>query len=77
MQQLRGKLRQVASSVRYPDGYFYVERTLALLFGVTARLAPTKGLLGIAAPYTSKLLLRSLAERKGGTAASEIRHAQA
>lgn len=77
MQQLRGKLRQVASSVRYPDGYFYVERTLALLFGVTARLAPTKGLLGIAAPYTSKLLLRSLAERKGGTATSEIRHAQA
>lgn len=63
MQQLRGKLRKVAGSVRYPDGYFYVERTLTLLFGVTARLAPTKGLFGLAAPYTAKLMLRSMANK--------------
>ena len=62
-QQLRGRLRQVAASVSYPEGYFYVERTLALLFGVVARLVPTKGLLGVAAPYTTKLLLRSVAKR--------------
>ncbi len=63
MQQLRGKLRKVAGSVRYPDGYFYVERTLTLLFGVTARLVPTKGLLGLAAPYTTKLMLRAMASK--------------
>jgi ubiquinone biosynthesis protein len=61
MQQLRGKLRKVTGSIRYPDGYFYVERTLTLLFGVTARLAPTKGLFGLAAPYTAKLMLRAMA----------------
>jgi ubiquinone biosynthesis protein len=61
---LRGKLRTVAASVSYPPGYFYVERTLTLLFGVTARLVPTKGLLAMAAPYTSKLMLRAMAERK-------------
>lgn len=70
MQQLRGKLRQVAASLSYPDGYFYVERTLTLLFGVTARLAPTKGLFGLAAPYTSKLMLRAMAT-KSGVAGSE------
>ncbi len=63
-QVLRGKLRAVASSLSYPPGYFYVERTLTLLFGVTARLVPTKGLLSLAAPYTSKLMLRAMAERK-------------
>lgn len=67
--QLRGKMRRVASSVRYPDGYFYVERTLTLLFGVTARLAPTKGLLGVAAPYTAKLMLRAMAGNKAKPAA--------
>jgi predicted unusual protein kinase regulating ubiquinone biosynthesis (AarF/ABC1/UbiB family) len=63
-QILRGKLRTVAASVSYPAGYFYVERTLTLLFGVTARLVPAKGLLALAAPYTSKLMLRAMAERK-------------
>lgn len=63
-QVLRGKLRAVAASISYPPGYFYVERTLTLLFGVTARLVPTKGLLALAAPYTSKLMLRAMAQRK-------------
>jgi predicted unusual protein kinase regulating ubiquinone biosynthesis (AarF/ABC1/UbiB family) len=63
MQQMRGKLRKVTGSIRYPDGYFYVERTLTLLFGVTARLAPTKGLFGLAAPYTAKLMLRAMANK--------------
>lgn len=60
---LRGKLRSIAASISYPPGYFYVERTLTLLFGVTARLAPNK-LLSLTAPYTSKLMLRAMAERK-------------
>lgn len=70
MQQLRGKLRKVAGSVQYPDGYFYVERTLTLLFGVTARLVPTKGLLGLAAPYTAKLMLRAMAPK--GSASTPV-----
>jgi predicted unusual protein kinase regulating ubiquinone biosynthesis (AarF/ABC1/UbiB family) len=59
--QVRGRLREVMRSVEYPDGYFYLERTLALLFGLVGQLEPTRGLPGVAAPIASKLMLRSLA----------------
>jgi ubiquinone biosynthesis protein len=58
---LRGRLREVMRSVEYPEGYFYLERTLALLFGIVGQLEPTRGLPGVAAPIASKLMLRSLA----------------
>ena len=55
--QLRGKLRQVMKSVEYPEGYFYVERTLALLFGLVGQLAPKLGLPGLVMPYASQAFL--------------------
>ena len=58
---VRGRLREVMRSVEYPDGYFYLERTLALLFGLVGQLEPQRGLPGVAAPIASKLMLRSLA----------------
>ncbi len=56
-EQIRGRLRAVMKSVEYPEGYFYVERTLALLFGLTAQLAPTIGLPGLVMPHASKLMM--------------------
>jgi predicted unusual protein kinase regulating ubiquinone biosynthesis (AarF/ABC1/UbiB family) len=53
--QTRGKLRQVMKSVEYPEGYFYVERTLALLFGLVGQLAPKTGLPGLVLPRASKI----------------------
>ena len=58
---VRGRLREVMRSVEYPDGYFYLERTLALLFGLVGQLEPARGLPGVAAPIASTLMLRSLA----------------
>jgi hypothetical protein len=58
--QLRGRLREIMRNIEYPEGYFYVERTLVLLFGLVAQLAPKTGLPGLAAPYASKALLRGL-----------------
>jgi ubiquinone biosynthesis protein len=58
---VRGRLREVMRSVEYPDGYFYLERTLALLFGLVGQLEPGRGLPGVAAPIASKMMLRSLA----------------
>jgi predicted unusual protein kinase regulating ubiquinone biosynthesis (AarF/ABC1/UbiB family) len=55
-QQVRGQLRAVMKSVEYPDGYFYVERTLALLFGLAGALAPKLGLPGLVLPYASRAL---------------------
>jgi len=62
-EQVRGRLREVMRSVEYPDGYFYLERTLALLFGLVGLLEPERGLPGVAAPIASKMMLRSLAAR--------------
>jgi ubiquinone biosynthesis protein len=61
-EQTRGKLRQVMKSVEYPEGYFYVERTLALLFGLVGQLAPKLGLPGLVMPYASQAFL-SFAQR--------------
>ena len=56
-EQTRGRLRAVMKSVEYPEGYFYVERTLALLFGLAAQLSPKLGLPGLAMPYASKMFM--------------------
>jgi len=60
-EQIRGRLRAVMKSVEYPEGYFYVERTLALLFGLCAQLAPKQGLPGLAMPLASKLFAKGFA----------------
>ncbi len=60
-QQVRGKLRQVMRSVEYPEGYFYVERTLALLFGLVGQLAPKTGLPGLVLPQASRAFARGFA----------------
>ncbi|MCC6523586.1 MAG: AarF/ABC1/UbiB kinase family protein, partial [Polyangiaceae bacterium] len=49
-EQTRGQLRDVMKSVHYPDGFFYVERTLVLLFGLVGKLAPKAGLPGLVGP---------------------------
>jgi ubiquinone biosynthesis protein len=60
-QQIRGRLRAVMKSVEYPEGYFYVERTLALLFGLVAQLSPKLGLPGLVMPHASKMFMMGFA----------------
>ncbi len=60
--QMRGKLRQVMKSVEYPEGYFYVERTLALLFGLVGQLAPKQGLPGLVLPYAMQAFAMGLSK---------------
>jgi ubiquinone biosynthesis protein len=60
--QMRGRLRAVMKSVEYPEGYFYVERTLALLFGLIGQLAPKQGLPGLVLPYASQAFLMNMAK---------------
>ena len=60
--QVRGNLRQVMKSVEYPEGYFYVERTLALLFGLVGQLAPKLGLPGLAMPYAAQAFAMGMAK---------------
>jgi predicted unusual protein kinase regulating ubiquinone biosynthesis (AarF/ABC1/UbiB family) len=53
----RGKLREIMKNVYYPDGFFYVERTLILLFGLVGRLSPKVGLPGLVVPFATRALL--------------------
>jgi predicted unusual protein kinase regulating ubiquinone biosynthesis (AarF/ABC1/UbiB family) len=59
-QRVRGQLRDIMKSVEYPDGYFYVERTLVLLFGLVGQLAPKVGLPGLVLPYASLAFARTM-----------------
>ena len=59
--QLRGRLREVMKNVEYPEGFFYVERTIALLFGLVGRLAPKHGLPGVVGPHAAVMFARALA----------------
>ncbi|MCC6214894.1 MAG: AarF/ABC1/UbiB kinase family protein [Polyangiaceae bacterium] len=58
-QQVRGQLREIMRNIEYPDGFFYVERTLALLFGLVGQLAPRQGLPGLIVPYAAMAFARS------------------
>jgi ubiquinone biosynthesis protein len=73
-QQARGRLREIMRNVAYPEGYFYVERTLVLLFGLVGQLAPRLGLPGLVLPHASQAFARGLvaqqAERSGETQAA-------
>jgi predicted unusual protein kinase regulating ubiquinone biosynthesis (AarF/ABC1/UbiB family) len=51
IEQTRGRLREIMRNIHYPDGFFYVERTLILLFGLVGRLAPKVGLPGLVGPF--------------------------
>lgn len=57
--QARGRLRDVMRSVQYPEGFFYVERTLVLLFGLAAQLSPRSGLPGLALPHAAQAIAGS------------------
>lgn len=70
-QQVRGQLREIMKSVEYPDGYFYVERTLVLLFGLVGQLAPKIGLPGLVLPYASLAFAKGLvAQQNAATEAT-------
>jgi predicted unusual protein kinase regulating ubiquinone biosynthesis (AarF/ABC1/UbiB family) len=70
-QQVKGQLREVMKSVEYPEGYFYVERTLVLLFGLVGQLAPKTGLPGLVLPYASLAMAKSLAAKSAAAESHE------
>lgn len=67
--QTRGKLRELMRNIAYPEGFFYVERTLVLLFGLVGRLAPTLGLPGLVAPLAMQAMAGGLAAAKPAASA--------
>ena len=58
--QTRGRIREIMRNIHYPDGFFYVERTLILLFGLVGRLAPSTGLPGLVGPFAMQAFAKDL-----------------
>jgi predicted unusual protein kinase regulating ubiquinone biosynthesis (AarF/ABC1/UbiB family) len=52
----REQLRDLMRSVEYPDGWFYIERSAIILFGLAAHLAPRMNTLMVGMPYVMPLL---------------------
>lgn len=53
-QARRAELRELMRSIAYPEGWFYVERAVVILFGLSATLAPTLNTLRVGFPYVMK-----------------------
>jgi ubiquinone biosynthesis protein len=52
----RDELRELMKSVEYPDGWFYVERSAVILFGLAAHLAPRMNTVMVGMPYVMQHL---------------------
>jgi predicted unusual protein kinase regulating ubiquinone biosynthesis (AarF/ABC1/UbiB family) len=52
----RSELRTLTHAFRMPDGWFYLERALLLMFGLCGSIAPELDLIKVAYPYLMPLL---------------------
>lgn len=59
----RAELRELMRSVQYPAGWFYVERAVVIMFGLSTQLAPTLDTLTVGFPYVMKFMASQSAAR--------------
>ncbi len=52
----KDELRDLMKSVEYPEGWFYVERAVVIMFGLSAQLAPRLNTVQVGFPYIMRLL---------------------
>jgi len=52
----RDELRELMKAVEYPEGWFFVERAVVILFGLSAQLAPRLNTVQVGFPYIMRLL---------------------
>ncbi len=71
IRSVRGQMRELMRSVRYPDGYFYIERSLVLLFGLCAVLDPKVNALELGFPYAMQFILQEKQAQMAAEAASQ------
>jgi predicted unusual protein kinase regulating ubiquinone biosynthesis (AarF/ABC1/UbiB family) len=63
------ELRRLMKSIEYPLGWFYVERAVVILFGLSAQLAPRLNTLQVGFPYIMKFLAEQQARKAAKKAA--------
>jgi predicted unusual protein kinase regulating ubiquinone biosynthesis (AarF/ABC1/UbiB family) len=59
----RDELRELMKAIAYPEGWFYVERAVVIMFGLSAQLAPKLNTIQVGFPYIMKFLAERVAQR--------------
>jgi predicted unusual protein kinase regulating ubiquinone biosynthesis (AarF/ABC1/UbiB family) len=59
----RSELRELMKSIAYPEGWFYVERAVVIMFGLTSQLAPKLNTVQIGLPYVMKFVTERTQKR--------------
>ncbi len=59
----REELRELMKSIAYPEGWFYVERAVVIMFGLSATLAPKLNTVQVGFPYIMKFIAQRQAAR--------------
>lgn len=67
----REELRDLMKSIAYPEGWFYVERAVVIMFGLSSQLAPKLNTLHIGFPY----VMQFVAERTQARFAAQAKAA--
>jgi len=67
----RDELRELMKSIAYPHGWFYVERAVVIMFGLSAQLAPKLNTMQVGFPYIMKFLAERTQARALAAAASK------
>jgi len=72
-EERRQEIRELMKSVQYPMGWFYVERAVIILFGLTLQLAPKLNTLRLGMPYVVQFMAegRTVEARASSQAAIE------
>jgi predicted unusual protein kinase regulating ubiquinone biosynthesis (AarF/ABC1/UbiB family) len=68
----KGELRELMRAFEYPEGWFFVERSVVILFGLVARIAPKLNTVQVGFPYAMRLLASRMAEPVAARAAAPV-----
>jgi ubiquinone biosynthesis protein len=52
----REELRELMKSIAYPEGWFYIERAVVIMFGLSSQLAPRLNMFQVGFPYVMKFI---------------------
>tara|TARA_R110002096_G_scaffold433887_5_gene653945 strand:- start:62677 stop:64029 length:1353 start_codon:yes stop_codon:yes gene_type:complete len=68
----REELRELMKSVAYPEGWFFVERAVVILFGLSAQLAPKLNTVHVGFPYIMQVFAKRNAAKAQAAEAAKV-----
>jgi predicted unusual protein kinase regulating ubiquinone biosynthesis (AarF/ABC1/UbiB family) len=64
----KDELRRLMRSIEYPRGWFFVERAVVILFGLSSQLAPKLNTVQVGFPYIMKFMADNAGRRRASAA---------